>query len=74
MADAARRIDRIDTAPRLPSLPVPDRITPIARSPRSSASERKKMSIGVGGLRSLVCWLSCSTPSRIRRSWRGGIR
>ena len=33
-------------SPRLPSLPVPERITQIARSPSSSASERRKKSNG----------------------------
>ncbi len=34
--------------PTVPSLPVPDRITPTALSPWSSASERKHASMGRG--------------------------
>jgi hypothetical protein len=42
--EPARFLDRLQ--PRLPSPPVPERITQIARAPSSSANERRKKSNG----------------------------
>ena len=52
----------------------PDRITPIARSPASWASERKKMSIGRIRPRSGPCRSASSRPSDSIMSFLGGIR
>ena len=55
-------------------MPVPERITPTARSPSSRASERKKMSIGSDSSRSSPLSESSSRPSEMIMSWRGGMR
>ena len=54
-------------SPRLPSLPVPERITQIARSPSSSANERRKKSIRQARAVTLPWLREAQGPPRIER-------
>ena len=54
-----------------PSAPVPDSTTHTARSPRASASVRKKMSIGARRSSTRVAGDWTSQPSSIVRLCRG---
>ena len=59
--------------PRVPSLPVPERTMPIARSRWSWASDRKKKSIGRRRPRGAVGSSRCSAPPRNAMSKFGGM-
>jgi hypothetical protein len=61
------------SSPSVPSLAVPERITPMARSRWSRASDSKKKSIEWCGAR--VGWRGCSfkTPCVIAKFMLGGI-
>ena len=59
--------------PSVPSEPMPERITPMLRSCRSSARERKKKSIGRRRPRGATGSSRCSTPCRMDMSLFGGI-
>lgn len=58
--------------PSAPSLPEPERMTPTARSPSSSASEAKKPSMGTRGASEASP--SRSRPSASVRVLLGGMR
>ena len=60
--------------PRTPSLPVPERMMPIALSAWSSASERKNTSMGRFSPRERSDSLSSSLPWKMDRFFLGGIR
>ena len=60
--------------PRMPSLPVPDSTIATERSPWSSASERRKKSIGRFTPRGESISESCSFPSWMDRFLLGGMR
>ena len=60
-------------SPTLPSAPVPERITQMARSPSSSANERRKKSIGMRAPWRSRGFESRSAPSRIARYEPGGM-
>src|ERR1035438_4910603 len=59
--------------PAEPSVPAPERITPIARLPHSSASERRKRSMGMCTPGPCARGASLSTPCALFRSLFAGI-
>ncbi len=63
----------IARSPKTPSEPMPERITAIACSLHSSASERKKKSIGRRKPRGVIGSCRCSFPWRNDKSLFGGI-
>ncbi len=63
----------ISFSPSVPSVPVPDRMTPIAFSCWSSANERRKKSTAIRRLRGAVGGLSRKVRSRMLRYAFGGI-
>ena len=63
----------IARTPWAPSLPVPERTMPMARSRCSWASERKKKSMGRRRPRGSVGSSSCNAPLRSARSCPGGM-
>ncbi len=63
----------ISSSPRVPSVPVPDRITPMAPVCRSSASDLKKRSIGRCGPCLSPHGSSRKTPSAMESVVFGGM-
>ena len=61
------------SSPSVPSLAVPDRITPIARSFWSSASDSKKASMTLRGSRARLRCRSFSVPPAMLRVMLGGM-
>ncbi len=64
---------RIAPRPRVPSEPMPESTTPTLRGPRSSASERKKKSIGRRWPRGATGSRRWRTPWTTDMSLFGGI-
>jgi hypothetical protein len=63
-----------DRMPRIPSLPVPDRMTAMALRPWSSASERRNTSMGKFSPLEGSWSVSSSLPWKMVRFFLGGIR
>ena len=64
---------RMARKPSVPSVPVPERMMPMAFSCWSSASDRRKASIGIRCPRGSSGTLSCSFPWKIAISRLGGM-